>query len=156
MKKFTVFSLMFAFMASTAVVAAGAEGLLGGNSGPSSLQQQELNNAYEVGYNDGKNGNPARNYTAGGAQNNGEVIRGAGRGALGGAAMGKLSDGDAGRGAAWGAGAGAIKGAVKKRREAQQEMDWASRLSNAYNQGYLTGMNEANAARTVKAKKQAE
>jgi hypothetical protein len=56
--------------------------------------------------------------------------------------MGKLSDGDAGRGAAWGAGAGAIKGAIKRRRAAEEEEKWASELSNAYNQGYRKGMAE--------------
>lgn len=126
---------------------ANAEGLLKRNSDqPSGLKQQELDDAYYRGYNDAKSGKGPVDYTAGGVQNNGDVIRGAGRGALGGAAIGKLSDGDTGKGAAWGAGAGAAKGAIKKRRAAAEESTWASELSNAYNAGYNKGVSERNAA----------
>ena len=133
----------------TAVDLAGAEGLLRRNSGPSDLQKQELDDAYYRGYNDAKSGKAQINYTAGGGGNNAEVARGAGRGALGGAAIGSLSDGDAGKGAAWGAGAGAVKGAVKRRRAAQEEETWAAQLSNAYNSGYSKGMSEKAAGTSV-------
>ncbi len=124
----------------------GAEGLLKRDSGqPSGLKQQELDDAYYRGYNDAKSGRRPVSYTADGPENNGDVIRGAGRGALGGAAIGKLSDGDTGKGAAWGAGAGAAKGAIKKRRAAAEESTWASELSNAYNSGYNKGMSEKTA-----------
>ncbi len=139
-----LFSLMVIFVASMSVETAGAEGLLKRNSEqPSGLKQQELDDAYYRGYNDGKSGRRPVEYTAGGVQNNGDVIRGAGRGALGGAAIGKLSDGDTGKGAAWGAGAGAAKGAIKKRRAAAEESTWASELSNAYNSGYNKGMGKS-------------
>lgn len=138
-----LFSLMVIFVVSMSAGIAGAEGLLNRNSDqPSSLKQQELDDAFYRGYNDAKTGKRPVNYTADGVQNNGDVIRGAGRGALGGAAMGKLSDGDTGKGAAWGAGAGAAKGAIKKRRAAAEESTWASELSNAYNSGYNKGMDE--------------
>lgn len=146
MKKFFMLSLMIAFMAVSAIDLASAEGLLDRNAGPSTLQQQELDDAFYRGYNDAKAGKDPIDYSAGDMQNNGEVIRGAGRGALGGAAIGKLSDGDVGKGAAWGAGAGAVKGAIRKRREAQEQTTWASELSNSYNRGYQKGTME-----TVKA-----
>jgi len=146
MKKFSgsrVFSvLVLVFTLSVFTDIAMAQGLLGRNSEPSGLQQQELDDAYYRGYNDAKSGKGPMNYTSDGPQNNGEVIRGAGRGALGGAAIGKLSDGDVGHGAAWGAGAGAIKGAVQRRREAAEEGDWAAKLNSAYNEGYRKGMEE--------------
>jgi len=146
MKKFFSILAMIVFVMMTAIDLASAEGLLDRNSGTSTLQQQELDDAFYRGYNDAKTGKDPIGYSAGDMQNNGEVVRGAGRGALGGAAMGKLSDGDVGKGAAWGAGAGAIKGAIRKRREAQEETTWASELSNAYNRGYQKGTME-----TVKA-----
>jgi len=139
-------AVTIAFIASSTPEFAGAEGLLNRNSQPSNLQQQELDDAYYRGYNDAKAGKEPVDYKAGGGGNNYEVARGAGRGALGGAAMGKLSDGDAGKGAAWGAGAGAIKGAVKKRRAAQEETTWASELNSAYTNGYRKGMSEAKTA----------
>lgn len=121
-------------------------GILRRNSGQTSdLQKQELDDAYYRGYNDAKNGNEAIEYTAGGPENNGQIARGAGRGALGGALIGNLSDGDTGKGAAWGAGAGAIKGAIKRRRAAQEEETWADKLSGAYNSGYRKGMAERSA-----------
>jgi hypothetical protein len=139
-----LFLLVAMFVALIAVDLAGAEGLLNRNSGrPSGLQQQELDDAYYRDYNDAKAGREAIDYSAGESENNGDVIRGAGRGALGGAAMGKLSDGDAGKGAAWGAGAGAIKGVIKKKRAEEAENTWAAELSNAYNKGYRKGMNES-------------
>jgi hypothetical protein len=49
-----------------------------------------------------------------------EILRGTAGGALGGAAVAKLSDGDTGKGAAWGAGIGAAKGVANKRRNEQQ------------------------------------
>jgi len=125
--------------------AAFAEGLLKHNSEPSSLQNQELDDAYTRGYYDGKNGNSPIDYTA--SDNNapnGELARGAGRGALGGAAMGSLSGGEAGRGAAWGAGMGAAKAAIKRKRAAEEERNWAQELNNAYNKGYMKGVNEKN------------
>jgi hypothetical protein len=137
-----LFSLIVIFAVSMAVSFAGAEGLLNRNSGPSDLQKQELDDAYYRGYNDAKSGRNPVDYRAGGTPNNFEGARGAGRGALGGAAIAGLSDGDTGKGAAWGAGAGAIKGVVKKRRAAQQEQTWAAQLSDAYNQGYRQGMAE--------------
>ncbi len=141
------FYLTVIFIISMMTGLAGAEGLLKRNSDqPSGLQQQELDDAYYRGYNDAKSGKRPVDYTAGGVQNNGDVIRGAGRGALGGAAIGKLSDGDTGKGAAWGAGAGAAKGAIKKRRAAAEESTWASELSNAYNSGYNKGLSEKNPA----------
>lgn len=142
------FNLAVVVMMSAAISLAGAEGLMKRNSGqPSGLQQQELDDAYYRGYNDAKSNREPVNYTAGGVQNNGDVVRGAGRGALGGAAIGKLSDGDTGKGAAWGAGAGAVKGAVKKRRAAEEENTWAAELSNAYNSGYNKGVSERNAVK---------
>jgi hypothetical protein len=134
-------ALMIAFITVTVVSVANA-GLLRRDSEPSGLQKQELDDAYYRGYNDAKNGKEPVDYTAGGAENNGQVVRGAGRGARGGAARGNLSDGDAGKGAAWGAGAGAIKGVIKKKRAAEEEKTWASELSGAYNSGYRKGMAE--------------
>lgn len=143
--------LAILFMASSITDLACAEGLLKRNSGqPSGLKQQELEDAYYRGYNDAKSGREAIEYAAGGAENNGQVVRGAGRGALGGAAMGKLSDGDTGKGAAWGAGAGAMKAVIKKKRAAEEESTWASELSNAYNKGYRKGMSEVAATNTRK------
>jgi hypothetical protein len=146
-----LFCLTIVFMMSTVISFAGAEGLLKRNSGqPSGLKQQELDDAYYRGYNDAKSGRGPVNYTAGGSENKGDVIRGAGRGALGGAAIGKLSDGDTGKGAAWGAGAGAVKGAVQKRRAAEEENTWALELSNAYNSGYNKGVSEKAGAESRK------
>lgn len=137
-----LFSLVVIFGMLTAVDFASA-GILRRDSGQASgLQQQELDDAYYRGYNDAKNGNEAIDYKAGGTENNHEIARGAGRGALGGAAISKLSDGDAGKGAAWGAGAGAIKGAIKRRHAAEEEETWADKLSGAYNNGYRKGMAE--------------
>ncbi len=78
-----------------------AEGLLNRNSEPSSLEQQEMDDAFYRGYNDAKSGKGPMDYSAGETESNGEIARGAGRGALGGAAMGSLAGGEAGRGAAW-------------------------------------------------------
>ena len=137
------FCFVVVFILATTASSTNAEGLLKRNSGqPSGLKQQELDDAYYRGYNDAKSGKTPVNYTAGGAQNNGDVIRGAGRGALGGAAIGKLSDGDTGKGAAWGAGAGAVKGAIKRKRAAEEENTLALELSNAYNSGYNKGASE--------------
>lgn len=49
-----------------------------------------------------------------------EVIRGTAGGALKGAAVAGLSDGDQGKGAAWGAAAGAARGVANKTRAEQQ------------------------------------
>ena len=49
-----------------------------------------------------------------------EVLRGTAGGALKGAAVAGLSDGDQGKGAAWGAAAGAARGVANKRRAEQQ------------------------------------
>lgn len=141
-KRNTIICFTAVLFVMTMITLASAEGLLRRNSEPSGLKQQELDDAYYRGYNDAKSGRGPVNYAAGGAENNGDVIRGAGRGALGGAAIGKLSDGDTGKGAAWGAGAGAVKGAIKRRRAAEEESTWASQLSNAYNAGYNKGMSE--------------
>jgi len=151
MKKFfncrALFLAMIVVMIFMVADIACAEGLLNRNSSqPSSLQKQELDDAYYRGYNDAKSGKAPIDYSAGAPVNNGDVIRGAGRGALGGAAIGSLSDGDAGKGAAWGAGAGAVKGVIKKKRAAEQEQTWALELSNAYNSGYRKGMTENAAA----------
>jgi hypothetical protein len=134
-------SLIAACMAMVVCSYANAGGILNRNSGqPSDLQRQELDDAYYRGLNDAKSGKSPVVYNSGGAQNNGEAIRGAGRGALSGAAIGKLSDGDTGKGAAWGAGAGAVKGIAKRKRAASEESSWASQLNNAYNSGYRDGM----------------
>ena len=139
-----LFSLIVALAILMIADLASAQGLLRRNSGQQSgLKQQELDDAYYRGYNDAKSGKGPMNYTSGGVENNGQVVRGAARGALGGAAIGNLSNGDTGRGAAWGAGAGAIKGAVKKRRAAAEEDTWAAQLSGAYNEGYHKGMSES-------------
>ncbi len=154
-KRSTLFTLSILFAVLMAADCAMAQGLLNRNSGQQSgLKQQELEDAYERGYNDARNGRAPVNYEAGGVQNNGDVVRGAGRGALGGAAIGKLSDGDTGKGAAWGAGAGAIKGAAKKRRAANEESEWAAQLSSAYNKGYSRAMSEANRTQAVPANSQ--
>lgn len=145
MKKYfdRVISVAAVFMAVTFIMTGlvNAEGLLNRNSGQlSDLQRQELDDAYYRGLNDAKSGRAPVSYNSSGPQNNGDVIRGAGRGALGGAAMGKLSEGDTGKGAAWGAGAGAVKGIARRQRAASEESSWASQLNNAYNSGYRDGM----------------
>jgi len=137
---------MFVFLVLSC--SAGAEGLLNRQSGPTDLQKQELDTAYQRGYYDGKEGKNPIDYTASGTENKGEVVRGAGRGALGGAAMGSLSGGEAGKGAAWGAGMGAAKGLIKKKRAENQEREWAAELNDAYNKGYLKGVNEKNMVKT--------
>jgi hypothetical protein len=135
------FAAVFVSMTLFIAGSVNAEGLLNRNSGqPSDLQKQELDDAYYRGYNDAKSGKEPIVYNSGGVQNKGEALRGAGRGALGGAAIGNLSDGDVGKAAAWGAGAGAVKGVAKRRRAAQEEDSWASQLNNAYNSGYRAGM----------------
>lgn len=142
--------LLILIILTMQVMPVGAEGLLNRNSAPTSLEEQELDDAYSRGYGDAKSGKGPRAYMTDGVRDDGQVVRGAGRGALGGAAIGGLADGDAGRGAAWGAGMGALKGAVKKRREAAEEEKWASDLSNAYNRGYNQGVMEKNAAEAAK------
>jgi hypothetical protein len=149
MKK-VVCNVVAALMMIAVSCPAQAEGLLNRDSGElSDLQEQELDSAYERGYNDAKSGRDPVEYNAGDERNKGEVARGAGRGALGGAAMGSLSGGDAGRGAAWGAGMGAAKSAIKRKRAAEEERMWADDLNDSYNKGYHKGMTEG-AAKVAK------
>jgi len=76
----------------------------------------------------------------------GGVVRGAGRGALGGLAIGAIA-GDAGKGAAIGAASGALIGGVRrsdqKQQEAQAQQEWEqnqaaqySHNRNEYNRAY--------------------
>lgn len=58
-------------------------------------------------------------YQSQGAQD-GSALRGAAGGALRGAAIASLSDGDAGKGAAWGAGMGAVGGRSRSRYQQDQ------------------------------------
>jgi hypothetical protein len=65
----------------------------------------------------------------------GGVVRGAGRGALGGLAIGAIA-GDAGKGAAIGAASGALIGGMRRRdqarREEQEQEQWANQQASNY------------------------
>jgi hypothetical protein len=91
-----------------------------------------------------------------------EVLRGAAGGALKGAAVAELSDGDSDKGAAWGAAAGAARGVASKRRAEQEAVaaDEAAakdarirelELQQAYEQGKkeAAGMKETSASGKV-------
>jgi hypothetical protein len=61
----------------------------------------------------------APTYTASGPQE-GSGLRGAAGGALKGAVIAGLADGDAGKGAAWGAGMGVVGGRMRSRRQSEE------------------------------------
>ena len=76
-------------------------------------------------------------YTSQGAQQ-GSAVRGAAGGALKGAAIAGLSDGDAGKGAAWGAGMGAVGGRM---RSGRQQAEIAAAQNRAVQEVHAQGYN---------------